>query len=340
MSGATTMRAVRVHAPGGADALQLDTVPVPRPGPGEALVHVAYAGVNFIDVYKRTGLYPVPMPATVGEEGAGTVTAVGEGVDAVAVGTRVAWAGVGGAYAEYAVVPAARLVPLPAGVTAAQGAAVMLQGMTAHYLATATYALGPESRCVVHAAAGGVGLLLVQIARRRGATVFATAGSDEKAALVRAAGADHVIVYGRDDWAAEVRRLTGGAGVHVVYDSVGAATFKAGLGVLAPRGLMALFGQSSGPVPPLDPQVLNRGGSLYLTRPTLTHYVATRDELLARAGDLFAWIAAGELSVRVGAEFALADAGAAHAALEGRRTTGKVLLRVADAVGRTAPPTA
>ena len=326
-----TMQAVRLHAPGGPDALQVETVPVPRPGPGEALVRLEYAGVNFIDVYKRTGLYPVPLPATLGEEGAGTVAAVGDGVAEVGAGDRAAWAGVLGAYAEYAVVPAAKLVPLPAGVGAREGAAVMLQGMTAHYLATSTCALGAGDWCVVHAAAGGVGLLLVQIAKRHGATVVATAGSDEKAALARSAGADHVIVYTRGDWAAEVRRLTGGRGVRVVYDSVGAATFQAGLDVLAPRGLMALFGQSSGPVPPLDPQLLNRKGSLFLTRPTLVDYVATRDELLGRAGALFAWIGAGALGVRVGAEFALGDAAEAHRALEGRRTTGKVLLRVGAA---------
>jgi NADPH:quinone reductase len=325
------MLAVRVHTPGGAEAMRVERVPVPRPGPGEALVRLEAAGVNFIDVYKRTGQYKVPLPATLGEEGAGVVAAVGDGVEEVRVGDRVAWASVLGAYAEYAVVPAARLVPLPAGVSAPHGAAVMLQGMTAHYLATSTYPLGEGDRCLVHAAAGGVGLLLVQIAKRRGAYVVGTAGSDEKAALARAAGADEVIVYTRDDFAAEVRRLTGGHGVQVVYDSVGKTTFLPGLDVLALRGMMVLFGQSSGPVAPLDPQVLNQKGSLFLTRPTLGHYVATRDELLRRAGELFAWIAAGELAVRVGAEFPLADAADAHRALEGRRTTGKVLLRVGAA---------
>jgi NADPH2:quinone reductase len=328
MTAPPAARAVRLHAPGGPDALRVESAPVPAPAAGEALVRVAYAGVNFIDVYKRTGLYPVPLPATLGEEGAGTVAAVGAGAAGVRAGDRVAWAGALGAYAEYALVPAAKLVPLPAAVDDRRGAAVMLQGLTAHYLAASTYPLGAGDRCVVHAAAGGVGLLLVQIAKRRGAEVFATAGSDEKAALARAAGADHAIVYTRGDWAAEVRALTGGRGVQVVYDSVGAATFAAGLAVLAPRGLMALFGQSSGPVPPLDPQLLNRHGSLFLTRPTLAHHVATRDELLWRAGELFAWMAAGALDVRVGAEFALGDAAEAHRALEGRRTTGKVLLRV------------
>lgn len=326
------MQAVRIHAPGGPDALRVERVPVPQPGAGEALVRLEYVGVNFIDVYKRTGLYPVPLPTTLGEEGAGTVAAVGPGVADVREGDRVAWAGVAGAYAEYAIVPAAKLVPLPEGVSARQGAAVMLQGMTAHYLATSTYPLGAGDRCAVHAAAGGVGLLLVQIAKRRGTVVFATAGSDEKAALARAAGADHVIVYGHEstgeDWSAAVRRLTDGRGVQVVYDSVGRDTFLSGLDVLVPRGMMVLFGQSSGPVPPVDPQLLNRKGSLFLTRPTLHHYVATRDELLWHAGELFAWIGAGELAVRVGAEFELADASEAHRALEGRRTTGKVLLRV------------
>jgi NADPH:quinone reductase len=323
----STMQAVRLHAPGGPEALVVETIPVPTPGRGEALVRIAASGVNFIDVYKRTGLYKVPTPATLGEEGAGTVVAVGDAVTEVGMGRRVAWASVTGAYAEFAVVPAAKLVPLPDTVSARQGAAVMLQGMTAHYLATATYPLRSGDTCVVHAAAGGVGLLLVQIAKRRGARVIATAGSDEKAALARAAGADEVIVYTREDFAAETRRIVGAKGVQVVYDSVGASTFQQGLDVLAPRGMMVLFGASSGPVPPLDPQVLNQKGSLFLTRPTLAHYIATREELLMRAGDLFDWIASGELDVRIGAEFPLEAAGDAHRALEGRRTTGKVLLR-------------
>jgi NADPH2:quinone reductase len=322
-----TMQAVRLHAPGGPEALVVERVPVRQPVAGEALVKVEAAGLNFIDVYKRSGLYQVPLPATLGEEGAGTVVAVGDGVSEVAVGDRVAWAMVLGAYAEYALVPAAKLVPLPAQVGAWQGAAVMLQGMTAHYLATSTCPLREGDRCLVHAAAGGTGLLLVQIAKRRGAFVIGTAGSDEKAALARAAGADEVIVYTREDFTAAVRRITGGRGVQVVYDSVGKTTFFPGLDVLAPRGMMVLFGQSSGPVPPIDPQLLNQKGSLFLTRPTLGHYIATRNELLWRAGELFSWIAAGELTVRVGGEFPLAAAGEAHRALEGRRTTGKVLLR-------------
>lgn len=323
-----TMLAVRLHQPGGADALRVEQLPVPRPQPGEAVVRLDAAGVNFIDVYKRTGLYTVPLPATLGEEGAGTVVAVGEGVTEVRAGDRVAWAGHLGAYAEYAAVPAARLVPLPDGVDARLGAAVMLQGMTAHYLAASTYPLKEGDRCLVHAAAGGVGLLLVQIAKRRGAYVIGTAGSEEKAELARRAGADEVIVYTREDFVDGVRRITGGERLQVVYDSVGRTTFLSGLDLLAPRGMMVLFGQSSGTVEPLDPQVLAQKGSLVLTRPVMWHYVATRQELLWRAGELFAWIAAGELDVRVGAEFPLADAAEAHRALEGRRTTGKVLLRV------------
>lgn len=323
-----TMLAVRLHQPGGAEAMRVERIPVPRPGPGEALVRLQAAGINFIDVYKRTGLYKVPLPATLGEEGAGTVVAVGDGVGEVRPGDRVAWAGHMGAYAEYAVVPAAKLVPLPDGVDARLGAAVMLQGMTAHYLAASTWPLKPGDRCLVHAAAGGVGLLLVQIARRRGAFVIGTAGSDEKAELARRAGAHEVIVYTRENFVDAVRRITDGAGLQVIYDSVGRTTFLPGLDLLAPRGMMVLFGQSSGPVEPIDPQLLAQKGSLFLTRPTMGHYVATRDELLWRAGELFAWIAAGELDVRVGAEFPLADAAEAHRALEGRRTTGKVLLRV------------
>jgi NADPH2:quinone reductase len=306
----------------------VERAPIPTPAAGEALVRIEATGVNFIEIYQRTGLYRVPLPATLGGEGAGEVVAVGPGVEDVREGGRVAWAGGFGAYAEYAVVPAAKLVPLPEQVSTRLGAAVMLQGMTAHYLAASTYPLREGDRCVVHAAAGGVGLLLVQIAKRRGAYVIGTAGSDEKAALAREAGADEVIVYTRQNFAAEVRRLTDGRGVQVIYDSVGRTTFLPGLDVLAPRGMMVLFGQSSGPVAPIDPQLLNQKGSLFLTRPTLGHYTATREELLWRAGDLFAWIGAGELTVRIGAEFALTEVAEAHRALEARQTTGKVLLRV------------
>ena len=322
------MRAIRIHATGGPEALGEEQIPVPTPGAGEALVRVEFAGVNFIDTYKRTGLYKITLPATLGEEGAGTVEAVGDAVTAVRVGDRVAWASVIGAYAEYAVVKADRLVPVPSKVDTRDAAAAMLQGMTAHYLALTTYPLKKGDRCLVHAAAGGVGLLLVQIAKRRGAYVIGTAGSDEKAELARKAGADEVVIYTRQDFVAEVKRLTDSRGVNVVYDSVGKTTFLAGFDVIAPRGMMVSFGQSSGANAPLDPLLLSQKGSLFLTRPTLAHYIATREELLSRSGDLFEWIGRGELSVRVGAEFPLSEAADAHRALEGRRTTGKVLLRV------------
>ena len=318
---------MRIHATGGAEALRAEQLPVPEPQAGEALVRVEYAGVNFIDVYKRTGLYKVPLPATLGEEGAGVVERVGSGVTAARVGDRVAWASVIGAYADFAIVKAERLVPVPPDVETRIAAAVMLQGMTAHYLACSTYPLREGDRCIVHAAAGGVGLLLVQIAKRRGAFVIGTAGSDEKAQLARAAGADEVIVYTRQDFPTEVRRITGERGVQVIYDSVGQTTFLPGLDLLAPRGMMVAFGQSSGAVAPIDPLLLSQKGSLFLTRPTLAHYVSTRDELLGRARELFEWIASGALDVRIGAEFPLERVADAHRALEGRTTTGKVLLR-------------
>lgn len=322
------MRAARINAHGGSDVIRIEDVPAPEPGLGEAIVRVAYAGVNFIDVYKREGLYKIPLPSTLGEEAAGTVVAVGSDVTTVRQGDRVAWAGLTGAYAEFAVVPADRLVRVPNDVPLNVAAAVMLQGMTAHYLTRSTYPLKNGDRCLVHAAAGGVGLLLVQIAKKLGAFVIGTAGSDEKAELARGAGADHVIVYTREDFVAATKRLTSNAGVDVVYDSVGKTTFNGGLDVLKPRGMMVLFGQSSGPVEPVDPQILNRKGSLFLTRPTLAHYTATRDELLSRAGDLFSWMERGELDVRIGAEFPLDQIAQAHDALEGRRTTGKVVIRV------------
>lgn len=328
------MKAMRFHTTGGPEVIRRDEIAVPQPGDGEARIRVAFAGVNFIDTYKRSGAYPVALPATLGEEGAGVVDAVGAGVTDVRVGDRVAWAGAMGAFAEFAIVRAAALVAVPDRVPLRDAAAVMLQGMTAHYLACSTYPLAAGDRCLVHAAAGGVGLLLVQIAKRRGATVIGTAGSEEKAALARAAGADHVILYAKDDFAVATRELTGGEGVHVVYDSVGRSTFLRGLTVLRARGTMVLFGQSSGAVEPLDPQFLNRHGSLFLTRPTLANYTGTREELLWRAGDLFAWMADDALSVRVGAEFALEELADAHRALEGRRTTGKVLLRVDPSIGQ------
>src|SRR2546422_10913839 len=320
------MKAIRVHAPGGPEALRYEDVERPVPGPGYVLVKIEAAGVNFIDVYQRTGHYKVPVPFTLGQEAAGTVVAVGPGVAEPRVGDRVAYTSILGAYAEYAVVPADRLVALPDGVSAKQGAAAMLQGLTAHYLATTTYPLKPGDTCLVHAAAGGVGLLLVQIAKRRGALVFGTVSTRDKAALARDAGADEVILYTEQDFEAEVRRLTGGAGVQVVYDSVGKTTFAKGLSVLARRGMMVLFGQSSGPVGSFDPQLLNQKGSLFLTRPTIAHYIATRSELVARAGEVLGWIRAGALKLRIGLELPLAQAAEAHRQLEGRATTGKILL--------------
>ncbi len=320
------MKAIRLYETGDPGNYRYEDVADPSPEAGQALVAVEAAGVNFIEVYQRRGLYPLPLPMIPGSEGAGTVLALGPGVAAFAVGDRVAWQGGGGAYAGRAVVPIERMVRLPAGVSAKQGAAVMLQGMTAHYLACSTRPLGPGDACLVHAAAGGVGLLLCQIAKRRGARVFGTVSTPEKAALARAAGADEVILYTEQDFVAEINKRTNGAGVQVVYDSVGKTTFEGSLKCLALRGTLALFGQSSGPVPPVDPQALNRAGSAYLTRPILQHYTTTRDELLWRAGELFAWIADGSLRLRIGAEYPLAQAAEAHRALEGRRTTGKVLL--------------
>src|SRR6266705_4598432 len=320
------MKAIRVHAPGGPEALRYEDVQQPTPGAGQVLVKVEAAGVNFIDVYQRTGHYKVELPFTLGQEAAGVVTAAGSGVTDVTVGARVAYAAVLGAYAEYATVPADRVVVLPDGVSSKQGAAAMLQGMTAHYLASTTYPLKPGDSCLVHAAAGGVGVLLCQIAKLRGARVIGTVSTREKAELARAAGADEVMLYTEQDFEAEVKRLTNGAGLQVIYDSVGKTTFEKGLNCLAPRGMMVLYGQSSGPVGPLDPQVLSQKGSLFLTRPTLVHYIATRAELVARAGELLGWIKQGTLKVRTDRELPLAQAAEAHRLLEGRKTTGKVLL--------------
>ncbi len=320
------MKAVRVHAPGGLDALRYEDLPDPTPGPGQALVRIEAAGVNFIDIYQRSGLYKVELPYTLGVEAAGVVKAVGPDVTGVRPGDRVAYTGPAGAYAEFAVVPAERLVLLPDGVSTREGAAVILQGMTAHYLATTTFPLRPGHTCLVHAAAGGVGLLLCQIAKRLGARVIGTVSTEAKAALARKAGADDVIRYTEQDFEAEVKRITGGAGVHVVYDSVGRTTFDKSLNCLVRRGMLVLYGQSSGPVPPFDPQVLNQKGSLFLTRPSLYHYVATREELLARAGEVFGWVADGSLQVRIERAYPLAQAAEAHRALAARETTGKLLL--------------
>ena len=320
------MRAIRVHEYGGPEVLQLEEVTLPEPGGGEALVTVEAAGVNFIDVYHRTGLYPGALPFTPGMEAAGVVEAVGPGVYEVEVGDRVAYAMERGSYAERAVVPAWKLVRLPEGLDAEAGAAAMLQGMTAHYLTRSTYPLAGGETALVHAAAGGVGLLLVQMAARIGATVIGTVSTEEKARLAREAGADAVILYTEGDFAEEALRLTDGRGVHVVYDSVGQATFDQSLACLRPRGLLALFGQSSGPVPPIDPSVLATGGSLFLTRPGLAHYAADRGELLERAGDVLHWVATGELRLRIDRTYPLSEAAEAHRALEGRQTAGKVLL--------------
>jgi NADPH2:quinone reductase len=320
------VKAIRVHTTGGPEVLRLEDVPTPEPAPGQILVRVEAAGVNFVDVYQRKGLYKLPLPATLGREAAGIVERVGEGVTSARPGDRVVSETAVGAYAEYAIVPAERAVILPDGMDARLAAAVMLQGLTAHYLAYSTYPLRPGETCLVHAAAGGVGLLLCQVASRIGARVIGTAGSQEKARLAREAGAAEVIVYTETDFLEETKRLTGGAGVQVVYDSVGRTTFLRGLDCLAPRGMMVLYGQSSGPVEPFDPQLLSQKGSLFLTRPAIANYVPTRSELLRRTEELLEWVRDGSLRVRIGREFPLASAAEAHAELEGRRTTGKVLL--------------
>jgi NADPH2:quinone reductase len=321
------MKAIRIYTLGGPEVLQFEEIPDPTPGEGQALIRVAAAGVNFVDVYFRTGLYKGPaLPFVPGQEAAGTVEAVGAGVSEVAVGDRVAWTGVHGTYAELALAPASRLVKLPADVDFQHGAAAMLQGITAHYLASSTYPLKPGDVCIVHAAAGGVGQLLCQIARLRGARVLATVSTAEKAEIARAAGADEVILYSHQDFSAEAKRLNGGKGVDVIYDGVGQATFAKGLDTLTPRGMMVLFGQASGSVPPFDPGILNQKGSLYLTRPSMGHYIATRDELIWRTGEILGWIAEGKLRLAIDREMPLSQAADAHRALEGRETTGKVLL--------------
>ena len=320
------MKAIRVNSPGGPEALQYEDVPDPVAAEGQALVRIEAIGVNFIDVYHRTGLYKVATPFTLGQEGAGTVEAVGPGVTGVAAGDKVAYVGVMGSYGEKATVPADRLVKLPEGLSTRDGAAAMLQGMTAHYLACSTYPLKPGDTCLVHAGAGGVGLLLCQIGKMRGARVLATTSTEEKARLARDAGADEVILYKEQDFAAEARRLTDGRGVQVVYDGIGRTTFDKSLDSLARRGMMVLFGQASGPVPPFDPNILNGKGSIYLTRPSLFHYIVTREELTSRAGEVLGWIREGKLKLRVGLELPLREAAEAHRALEAGRTTGKVLL--------------
>ncbi|PYN44380.1 MAG: NADPH:quinone reductase [Candidatus Rokuibacteriota bacterium] len=320
------MKAIRVNTPGGPDVMRYEEVPEPTPKAGEATVKVDAAGINYIDVYQRSGQYKLALPLTLGLEAGGTVTAIGSNVTEVKVGDKVAYTGVPGAYAQYAVVPSARLVSLPTGLSTRQGAAAMLQGLTAHYLACSTYPLKSGDTCLVHAAAGGVGLLLCQIAKMRGARVIGTVSTEDKAKLAREAGASDVILYMKQDFEAEVKRLTDGKGLQVVYDSVGQTTFDKGFNCLAPRGMMALYGQSSGPIGPFDLQTLNAKGSLFLTRPSLNHHIITRAELLQRSGELLGWIRDGKLKLRTEFEFPLKDASEAHRALEGRKTTGKVLL--------------
>jgi NADPH:quinone reductase len=320
------VKAVRVHTPGGPEVLSYEDVDVPRPGPGEAQVKIAASGLNYLDVQYRIGRVKAPLPFVIGSEASGFVTEVGPGVTGLKVGDRVAWAMTLGSYAEYAVVPAWKLVTLPPGLDMQIAAAVMLQGLTAHYLTHSTFALQPGDTVLVHAAAGGVGSVLVQVARIVGARVIATAGTEAKAELAREAGADEVIVYTKQDFEAEVKRLTGGQGVDVVYDSVGKDTFEGSLNCLRPRGLLALFGFSSGLVPPFDPAVLGSKGSLFLTRPGLNQYMATRNELQLRVRDIFEWLAGGKLKIRIGQVFPMAEARRAHEELEARRTTGKVLL--------------
>jgi NADPH2:quinone reductase len=320
------MKAVRIHAFGGPEVMQYEDVDTPSPAAGQVLVKLAAAGLNYIDVYQRSGLYPNTLPYTLGLEGAGEVTAIGSGVSDFKQGDRVAYTGVPGAYAEYALVPAASLVRLPDGLDVKAGAAAMLQGMTAHYLAYTTYPLKQGDSCLIHAAAGGVGLLLVQMAKQCGARVFGTVSTEEKAALAREAGADAVILYSQQDFEAEVKRLTDGKGVNVVYDSVGKTTFDASLNCLQPLGYMVLYGQASGPVPAFDPAILNAKGSLFLTRPSLFHYIADRASLEKRAGDVLGWIASGKLKLRMEYSFPLSAAAEAHRSLEARKTTGKVLL--------------
>jgi NADPH:quinone reductase len=320
------VKAIRLHQTGGPEVLRYEEVPKPSPSAGQALVRVNAIGVNFVEVYQRSGLYPQSLPFIPGSEAAGIVEEVAGDVTTVKVGQRVASQSFAGAYAEYALAPADRLIVLPARVADRDGAAVLLQGMTAHYLAHSTYPLSSGDTCLVHAAAGGVGLLLCQMARRRAARVIGTVSTERKAVLARAAGADEVILYSTQDFLAETRRHTGGAGVQVVYDSVGKTTFLKGLDCLARRGMMVLYGQSSGPVDPFNPQILNQKGSLFLTRPSLPHYVSTRAELLERANAVLGWVEDSTLELRIEREFPLAAAAEAHRELESRRTTGKLLL--------------
>src|ERR1039457_4577594 len=321
------MKSIQVNVPGGPENLQLADIPTPRPGPRQALVRIAASGVNFIDIYFRTGLYNADLPMAMGSEGVGTVEAVGEGVTEVAAGDRVAYVMARGSYAEYAVVPAAQLVKIPGHVDFHTAAAAMLQGMTGHYLTHSTFPLKAGDSCLVHAAAGGAGGLIVQMAKNIGARVLGTVSTAEKAQIARESGADEIILYTEQEFDVEARRLTGGRGVDVVYDSVGKTTFEKSLNALRPRGMLALFGQSSGSVPAFDPAILAKG-SLFLTRPGLPHYLLTREELLWRAGEVLDAIDAGTLRLRIDRTYPLADAAAAHRDLESRKTAGKLLLAI------------
>ena len=320
------MKAIRIHNHGGPEVLTYEDLPIPEPKAEQARVKIEASGVNFIDIYHRTGLYPINLPCTLGTEGAGVVDAVGEGVTEIKKGDRVAYAMLPGSYAEYAVVPAVRLVPVPNDIDAKSAAAVMLQGMTAHYLTHSTYPLQKGETALLHAAAGGVGLLLVQIAKMLGARVIGTVSTQAKADLARKAGAAEIILYTQADFLTEVKRITNGQGIHVVYDSVGATTFEKSLDCLRARGYLVLFGQSSGPVGPFDPAKLAAKGSLFLTRPSLAHYTLNRAELLRRAADLFDWMKAGKLNVRIEKTLPVRDAREAQQLLEGRKTTGKLVL--------------
>jgi NADPH:quinone reductase len=326
LSKETGMKAIRIAAPGGSDVMKLEEIPTPKPGKGELLVKLTAAGLNYIDTYQRSGMYKMPLPFTPGNEGAGHVEAVGEGVTGFKAGDAVAYTGVIGAYAEYTLLPAARAVKVPAGMDLKIAASIMLQGMTAHYLACDSYALRKGDWCLVHAGAGGVGLLLIQMAKMRGANVITTVSTEEKAKLAKEAGADHAILYTKVDFEAETLKIVGDRKVDVVYDAVGKDTFDKGFNVIRRRGTMVLYGASSGPVPPFDLQVLNAKGSLFIQRPSLVHHIFTREELEARAGEVMSWVQAGKLKVRIGHTYPIAQAKQSHDDLEGRKTTGKVLL--------------
>jgi len=321
------VKAIRIHTFGGPEVLQLDDVPVPETGPGQVLVRIQAIGVNFIDIYHRTGLYKADLPVTLGMEAAGVVEAVGEGFTQLAPGDRVAYCMTRGSYAEYAVIPAWQAIRIPDSLDFESAAAAMLQGMTAHYLTHSTFDLKPGDTALVHAAAGGTGRLIVQMAKMRGARVIATTSSAAKAEIVRRTGADEIILYATQDFEAEAKRLTDGRGVDVVYDSVGASTFEKSINSLRQRGMMVTFGNASGPVPPIEPLLLSQKGSLFLTRPTLLSYCATPEELRWRASDVLNWVAEGKLTLHIEKVYPLAEAARAHIDLASRRTTGKLLLK-------------